>query len=168
MPVLRDLPGTARVWIHPTATPLSTSTQTAFREQLDAFVDTWTSHQQAVRGASVVLYDRFVLLAGILEDGTTPSGCAIDEASRAIDNVADALNVDWVPSLYVMYRADDGSVVSVPRQTFQERVDTGTVTADTPVFDPSVTTLRAVRAGSFKQPAGESWHAEAFSVQAPA
>lgn len=162
------LPDAARVWIHPAASSLSTETQRALLDRLDEFIDEWSSHEQNVRGAADILYDRFVVLAGIRSDQAAPSGCAIDDATRAIDSAAEALNIAWVPSLQVLYRSDDGSISAVSRSTFQDRVDEGRITANTTVFDPSVTTLGEVRGGAFEQRAGESWHGNAFSLPEPA
>jgi hypothetical protein len=168
MALLPSLPDAARVWIHPAAEPLSDDTQAALLDRLNAFVDSWSSHQQAVRGGAAVLHDRFVLLAGARVDGAGPSGCAIDDATHAVDEAAAARGIEWVPSLHVLYQTDDGHIAAVSRSTFQDRVDAGAVTTATTVFDPSVTTLGAVRDGAFAQPAGQSWHADAFSLPEPA
>lgn len=162
------LPDAARVWVHPATASLSTETQTALLNRLNGFIDQWSSHEQNVCGAADILYDRFVVLAGIRSDQADPSGCAIDDATRAIDSAAEALSIAWVPSLQVLYRSQDGSICAVSRSTFQDRVDEGLITANTTVFDPSVTTLAEVRSGSFEQPAGKSWHARAFSLAEPA
>ncbi|PSQ96210.1 MAG: hypothetical protein BRD55_07075 [Bacteroidetes bacterium SW_9_63_38] len=167
-PLLPSLPNPARVWIHPAATPLSEDTQCGVLRQLEAFVEEWSSHRKDVEGGATILHDHFVLLAGARTDGTDPSGCAIDDATHAVDAVADAHDIEWVPSLHVLYRTEDGSIAAVPRSTFQERADDGCVTTNTTIFDPSVTTLGAVRDGAFKQPAGQSWHADAFSLPTPA
>lgn len=163
-----DLPDDARLWIHPATDPLSDSTQTALLDHLSAFIDGWTSHQHAVQGAATVLHDRFLMLAAVRADGGDISGCGIDAAAHAIDEAATRLDIDWVPSLHVIYRTNDGSVAAVPRPTFQKQVDAGTVTTDTKVFDPSLTTLEALRNGDFEQPAGESWHGRLFSLPAAA
>jgi len=166
--LLPTLPDAARVWIHPATAPLSAETQDALLDRLRAFVEAWSSHNQAVEGGAAVLHDRFVLLAGARVDGADPSGCAIDDATHAVNDAADALGIEWVPSLHVLYRTEDGDIAAVSRATFQDRVEAGAVTTATPVFDPSVTTLGAVRHGDFEQPAGQSWHANAFSLSAPA
>lgn len=166
--LLPSLPDVARVWIHPATTPLSEETQDDVRHRLEAFIEEWSSHQQNVQGGAAILHDRFVLLSGARTDGADPSGCAIDDATHAVDAVADAHNIEWVPSLHVIYRVDADTIAAVPRPTFQERADAGHVTTDTTVFDPSVTTLGAVRDGAFEQPAGQSWHADAFSLPTPA
>lgn len=163
-----DLPDAARVWIHPASSPLSEETQTGLLDQLNAFINGWTSHEKEVRGDVAVLYDRFVILAGVRSDESDPSGCAIDDATRAVDRVAAEVGIEWVPSLHVLYRSADGSINAVSRSTFQDRVDDGVITAETTVFDPSVTTLGAVRRGAFEQRAGTSWHADAFSLPTPA
>lgn len=166
--ILPPLPDAARVWIHPATAPLDDDTQRAVLDRLSAFIDEWTSHRQDVEGGATILYDRFVVLAGARTDGTAPSGCAIDDATHAVDAVADAFDITWVPSLHVLYRTDEGEIAAVPRSTVQEQADAGRFTTHTTVFDPSVTTLGAVRSGAFEQPAGQSWHADAFSLPTPA
>ncbi len=166
--LLPTLPDAARVWIHPAATSLSDDTQAAVRDRLEVFVEEWTSHEQNVQGGVAVLHDHFVVLAGARTDGNDPSGCAIDDATRAVGAVADEFGIDWVPSLQVLYRTDEGDVAAVSRSTFQTRVEAGEITTETIVFDPSVTTLGAVRDGDFETPAGDSWHAKAFSLPEPA
>lgn len=162
------LPDATQVWVHTADAPLSDAVQTAFIDRLRSFVETWTSHEQAVRGGATILHDRFVVLAGLRADGEPPSGCAIDDAARTIEATARDLDVQWVPSLHVLYRAPDGSVASVPRSTFQEKAEAGAVTMDTTVFDPSVSSLGALRGGTFEQPARDAWHARAFSLPQPA
>lgn len=166
--LLPPLPDAARVWIHPATSPLTEETQTELLERLRAFVERWTSHNQAVTGGVTVLYDRFVILAGARTDGNDPSGCSIDDATHAVEEAAAELDIDWVPSLHVLYRTEEGTVAAVPRSAFQDRVEAGAVTTETTVFDPSVTTLGAVRNGAFEQPAGQSWHADAFALPDPA
>ncbi len=166
--VLPALPDAARVWIHPATEPLSDDTQRALLDRLEQFIDDWSSHQKNVQGGATILHDRFVILAGARTDGADPSGCAIDDATHAVDAAAEAHDLAWVPSLHVLYRAEDGAITAVSRGTFQERAEMGRVTTETPVFDPSVTTLGEVRTGSFKQPAGQSWHADAFDLPTPA
>ena len=168
MAVLPSLPDAARVWIHPAAHSLPQDTQSSVVERLEAFIEQWRSHETNVRGGATVLYNRFVIIAGARVDGADPSGCAIDDAAHAIDDAAQAFGIEWVPSLHVLYRTDDGQISSVSRGTFQERVEAGSVTTETTVFDPSVTTLGAIRHGEFEQAAGQSWHADAFSLREPA
>ena len=161
------LPDDARLWIHAAAAPLSDATQTALLDRLSAFMDEWTSHQRAVEGAATILHDRFLVMAAATRDGDI-SGCGIDDLTHAVDNAASALDIEWTPALHALYRAPDGSVAAVSRRTFQQRGEEGAVTPDTPVFDPSLTTLGALRDGQFEQPARDSWHAQLLSTPANA
>lgn len=163
-PLLSSLPDAARVWVHTTTEPLSNDTQDTLLDKLEQFIDEWSSHQKDVQGGATILHARFVILAGARTGGADPSGCAIDDATHAVDAAAAAHGIDWVPPLHVLYREQDGTVKAVSRSTFQARAEAGDITTDTPVFDPSVTTLGAVRNGEFEQPAGQSWHAEAFDL----
>jgi hypothetical protein len=153
------LPDDARLWIHAADAPLSDATQTALLDRLSAFMDRWTSHQQAVEGAATVLHDRFLVVAAVSTGADDISGCGIDDLTHAVDDVASALGLGWVPALHVLYRAPDGAVAAASRRTFQQKAADGTISPGTSVFDPSLTTLGALRNGKFERPARTSWHA---------
>lgn len=159
-------PDAARVWIHAADTTLSEQTQVALLEHLSGFFDRWTSHEHPVEGAATVFDDRFLVVAAVRTDEGDISGCGIDDLAHAIDDAASALDIGWVPSLHVLYRTPDGSVEAVPRPTFQQRGRDGSVTPETPVFDPSLTSLGALRRGEFERPARESWHAQLLGTPA--
>lgn len=154
------LPDDARLWMHAAAAPLSTTTQAALLDRLSAFMESWTSHEEPVEGVAAILDDRFLAIAAAPAEGGEISGCGIDALTHAVDDAAAALGIEWVPSLHVLYRARDTSVVAVSRSTFQQHAEEGAVTAETPVFDPSLTTLGALRDGQFERPARNSWHAQ--------
>lgn len=153
------LPNDARLWIHASAAPLPEATQTALLNRLSTFMDGWASHQNAVEGAATILHDRFLVVAASTGSGDI-SGCGIDDLAHAVDEAASTLDIDWVPALHVLYRTRDGSVETASRRSFQQAAEAGSVSADTPVFDLSLTTLGALRNGQFEQPARESWHAQ--------
>lgn len=161
-----DFPDDARLWIHAAAAPLSDTTQTALLDRLSMFMEDWTSHEHSVKGAASILHDRFLVIAAVPTGGGEISGCGIDDRTHAVDEAASACDIEWVPSLHVLYRDNDGTVVTASRRTFQQRAADGTVTPETPVFDPSLTTLGALREGQFEQPARESWHAQLLSPPA--
>ncbi|WP_103019665.1 hypothetical protein [Salinibacter altiplanensis] len=167
-PAFSALPNDARLWIHAAATPLDDDTQTALLDRLSAFTEGWTSHERPVDGAAVVLHDRFLIVAAAPGGSGDISGCGIDDLARTVDDAAASLEIDWVPSLHVLYRAPDGAVAAVSRRTFQQHAADGVVTAETPVFDPSLTSLGALRDGAFEQPAHESWHAQLLGTPAEA
>lgn len=162
------LPDDARLWIHAAVAPLPDATQAALLDRLSTFMEDWTSHQHAVEGAATILHDRFLVVAAVQADGGDISGCGKDDLTRAVDEAASALDIEWVPSLHVLYRTPDGAVAAVSRRAFQQQAEEGTVTPDTPVFDPSLTTLGALRNGQFEMPARESWPAQLLGAPAGA
>jgi hypothetical protein len=162
------LPDDARLWIHAAAAPLSDATQAALLDRLSTFMEDWTSHQHAVEGAATILDDRFLVIAAEPTGGGDISGCGIDALTHAVDEAASTLDLAWVPALHVLYRTPEGTVAAVSRPEFKARADAGSVTPDTLVFDPSLTTLGALRAGQFEMPARESWHAQLLGASAEA
>ena len=59
------------------------------------------------------------------------------------------------------YRGPQG-VARVPRATFAELAESGAVTPETIVFDTSVVTVGAVRAGHWERAAKYTWHGRSF------
>ena len=160
------LPDDATLWIHAATEPLTSDDQEALLDQLSSFTEGWTSHEHSVEGTAAILHNRFLIVAAIRTDGGDISGCGIDDLSHAVDRAAAALNIEWVPSLHVLYRARDGSVEAASRRVFQQKADEGAVTAETPVFDPSLNTLGALRDGQFERAARNSWHAQLLGTPA--
>lgn len=161
------LPDDASLWVHTTGAPLEAPAQTALLNRLSGFMETWTSHQHPVHGAAAVLHDRFLVVAAVSDGPGEISGCGIDALTHAIDEAAATLGLSWVPALHVLYRAPDGAVAAVPRRVFQQRAEEGLVTPETPVFDPNLRTLGALRDGRLERPARASWHAQLLPDAAP-
>jgi len=162
-----SLPDDARLWVYASAAPLSAPKASALTEHLQTFFATWSSHGRPVQGALRIQDQRFLLVAATLPDGDI-SGCGIDAAVHAIDEAASALGIQWVPALDVVYRDAEGAVRDASRSAFRALAHEGVVTAETPVFDMSLSTVGALRSGEFEQRAGDSWHARAFDLPHPA
>ncbi len=163
MNLFAKLPDEARLWIFAADHPLSDAESQALLETLAPFLEGWTAHGLPVRGQAAVLHHRFLLLAGHVPDGEI-SGCSIDAATRAIHAAGRELGITWMSPLVVFYRDADGAVQHATRSQFRRLIATGKVTAETPVFDLSVTTVGDLRRGAFEKPAGQSWHARVFAL----
>lgn len=162
-----SMPDDARLWIHVTARPLTDEEQATLKQHLRDFIDTWTSHDRSVQGAVEILDYRFLLIAATLDEGDI-SGCGIDAATRAVNEASQRLGLAWVPSLHVVYRDEEGQPQHCTRPAFRTLIENSHVDAATSVFDPSITTVGALRGGQFEQPAGEAWHARVFDLPHPA
>ena len=161
------LPDEARCWIYIADRRLTGVEQTALLDALRPFFQGWASHGRPVQGAATCLDDRFLIVAGALTQEGTISGCGIDASVHAVEEAAARLGIKWSSPLLVFYRDTDGTVDSLPRSAFKKRVANGTVTAETLVFDVSLTMLGQLRGGAFEKPAGASWHARVFRIPNP-
>ncbi len=160
-----NLPDHARLWVYVVTEPLSDPVQAQLKQQLGAFLDGWTSHQRSVRGQATVQEDRIVMIAATV-DGGSVSGCGIDASVNALEEAAGDLGISWASPLDIVYRDASGRVCVTSRPAFRTLVSSGDVTGDTPVFDPSITRLDALRSGEFERPASDSWHNRIFQIPA--
>lgn len=161
-----SLPDDARLWVHVAPRRLSADEQQAFQSALDSFFENWSSHGRTVEGAAHVHEDQILFLAAHVSDGDL-SGCGIDAGFNAIEQVAGRLDLEWVPSLHVVYRDDEGRLQHASRSTFRDLANRSAVTTETPVLDISITTVGELRNGQFERPAGSSWHARTFDLPQP-
>lgn len=162
-----DFPDSTRLWVYVAAEPLSEDVQEALQHRLDAFLDGWVSHQRPVRGRAVIRDNRVVMIAATVEGGNV-SGCGIDASVHALDEASVDLDISWAGPLDIVYRDAAGDVCVTSRSAFRDLVAEGEVTGETPVLDPSVTRVEAVRTGAFEREAADSWHARIFKIPAAA
>lgn len=123
--------------------------------RVDDFLQSWQAHGTPLTSAREWRDDRFLLIAA---DGEGASGCSIDGLFRALKALGAEIGADLVTSGLVFHRDRSGAVRSTTRPGFSASAACGEITAETPVFDTSLTTLGDVRA-RFEQQAGASWHA---------
>ncbi len=166
--MLDALPDDARLWVFAAARPLTPDAEARLLDAVRAFIGGWASHGRPVPGAAEVRDGRFLLVGAHLGEGANAgvSGCGIDSMTRAVEAAGEAVGVDWLGGLHVTYRDADGTVRAVSRPEFRAAVREGAVTDDTPVFDPTLATVGALREQGLERPAGESWHARAFGLGA--
>ncbi len=158
-----SLPDEARLWIYGADRRLSPDEQSELLDTLDEFFADWMSHGRPVQGRAVILEDRFLLVAAAVQDGDI-SGCGIDSSTRVIDDLADTIEIDWLPSLTIFYRHASGEIRGVSRPEFRKRVQQGAISRETGVIDLSIEHLGDLREQGFERPAGESWHALVFRI----
>ena len=127
------------------------------------FVSTWKSHGNPVNGKSLLLHNRFVILAVSRENYV--SGCSIDSCVRIFKQLKESNNLDGLDLDLVFYRSGD-QIHSTGRSEFQDLIERGEVGSRTMVFDTTIHTVGTLRAGKFEQPVSESWHSRYFSLSA--
>lgn len=151
------LPPSSNIWIFVGDRPISQEEGERLLATTRVFTSSWVSHGRRVIGESTILDERFLLLAGFVEDGDL-SGCGIDASFRAVAEVGEHMGIHWLPPLTIAYRDGAGHVQTVTRAEFRALGESGNIVPQTPVFDTSLATLQEVR-DRFETPVSESWHA---------
>jgi hypothetical protein len=160
-----SFPDDAKLWVYPLARPLSTTDRARVEGRLGAFLREWQSHGSPVHGAYELFEDRFVLIAGYVDDGV--SGCSTDAMMRVMKTLRQEDGIDGFDRSLVFFRDAKNRVQAAGRADFQALIGAGQVDADTPVFDTTIQFIGDLRRGGFETTFGKSWHAGAFSAPPP-
>lgn len=155
------LPDDARIWIYAADRDLNELEENRTIEILQTFCASWASHGRPVLSGAGMAESRFAVIAGHIPGGDI-SGCGIDASVHALEQAQAELGLEWLPSLTVHYRDENGAIRSVSRAAFRASVAAGDACETTIVFDPGIQRLGDLRAGLFEQPATETWHRRMF------
>lgn len=155
---IEALPDGARLWVFGASRPLRDREATLLEERMAPFLAEWTAHRRELRAAWDLREGRFLAVAAD-ESGTAASGCSIDALMRHLRGLEEAMGVSLLDGTPVWYRRSDGEIAAVTRPEFRRLGAEGEITEETPVFDPTLSTLGELRAGRLERPAGRSWHA---------
>ncbi|HET7585536.1 MAG TPA: hypothetical protein VFK13_11550 [Gemmatimonadaceae bacterium] len=160
MPIVdfHTLPDDARVWVFGIDRVLDSSAAGRLLVATDIFLEGWAAHGVPLHAARAWRDDRFLVIA-VDQSGEGASGCSIDGLFRALGSLERELGISLRGGGRVFYRTPKGDIACVSRDEFAERASAGEITADTPVFDTSITSLGDFRR-DFERPASRSWHAQ--------
>lgn len=154
------LPDSARLWVFAAARPLAAAERDALLAAVDLFLDQWNAHRVPLDCGRELRYDQF-LLVGVDQEAAGVSGCSVDALVRTMKGLGQQLGVELLDHGSVFYR-DGGTVTRVSRDDFSEAARRGALTPATIVFDNTVPTTGALRAGAWEAPAAQTWHGRAF------
>lgn len=155
-----SLPAGSRIWIFASDRPLDDAQSARLLADVDDWLAGWKAHGEPLRTARHWA-DAHFLVIGVDPTTTNASGCSIDGLFRRLQAVQGEVGARIVGGGRVHYRAPDGTPRSATRPEFAALARGGEVTRETPVFDTSLTSLDAWRAG-FERPAGEAWTRQFF------
>ncbi|MEM7573513.1 MAG: hypothetical protein AAF433_11455 [Bacteroidota bacterium] len=153
---LSQLPSHSRIWIYAAERALSPQETETVKTTAEHFARQWVSHNQQLRSASDLIYNRFLILA-VDQSSAGASGCSIDSSVHFVQRLGGELQVDFFNRMVFHYQDADGRVHSVAREAFQAAYQTQEINDQTLVFDPLVSNLEQLQT-SFLKPLGDSWH----------
>ena len=156
-----ELAADSQLWVFGSGTELTPAQEELLMSEVNAYLEKWSSHGSPVAGSAEIRDHRFLVIAARSGD---PSGCSVDRIFKLMRDFRSRLGVDLLDSGLLFYRTPDGKVASVPRHEFRQLVKDGAVTADTPVFDGSVSRLEDLYSGGFEKPAAQSWHGSTYGL----
>lgn len=154
----QTLPDDARVWVFAADPPLQDAGAEQLLDDVERFLAAWQAHGAPLRNGYDWRESRFLTIA-VDQSTAGASGCSIDGLYRTLRALEPALGASLVTGGRVFYREGSGAVAAVSRETFADLAGAGAIGRETKVFDTTVTTLGAWRAG-FEKPLAESWHAQ--------
>lgn len=168
--MLDSLSSAARLWLFATDRSLGRDEAPQLLGTLRPFLDTWRSHGRTVPAEATVLERRVLAIAAEIDSqalNAGVSGCGIDAMMQAVRHTLADRALRQLDALTVIYRASD-TWAAVSRSTFRTLAARGEVNAETLVLDLTLDTLGDLRTHGLARRAGQTWHARAFSLAAPA
>jgi len=150
------LPGTARVWVFGSATPLSAEAEQVLLQTVDAFLDGWAAHGAPLTAARHWRDHRFLTIA-VDTAQANASGCSIDGLFRELRRIDGTFGSAFLGGATVFYRDASGAVAAAARGMIDDLAASGALTRASVVFDPTVQTLAEWR-DRFETVAERSWH----------
>lgn len=158
---LKRLSNSARVWIYGARRQLSPAEVEDLEAHMARFLGEWRSHGREVTPGWELIHDQFLII-GVDERAMSLSGCSIDSMFHAVEDFGRCVGIEFSRSgNNVFYRDADG-VRCVDRVAFSKLARSGVIDAGTIVFDNTIPTVDALRAGRWEIPMRESWHMKAF------
>lgn len=150
------LPDDARLWCFGASRAPDASATEFLVDSMRTFVAEWTAHRRDLQAGFDWLHGRFLLIA-VDESRAGASGCSIDALTGHLRRLGAELDLDLLDSMPVWYRAPAGDIRMVARAEFSDLAARGEVSADTPVFDLTLTRLGDARYGGLETAAGSAW-----------
>lgn len=95
----KNFPDSSRLWVYHADRQLSSQEVAEIQEQLNAFIQEWAAHGNALFGEGKVLENHFIVIV-VNEDQTNASGCSIDTSVRFIKEIGNKYGIDFFDRLH--------------------------------------------------------------------
>lgn len=156
MPIVdfNALPDSARIWVFGADRPVQGAAADTLLAAVDNFLAQWKAHGLPLFCARDWREDRFLVI-GVDVTAEAASGCSVDGLFRTLQELERSVGARMVGGGRIFYRTGVGTDAA-SRDEFARLAEQGAITADTPVFDTTVTRMSDLRA-KWEQPAARTW-----------
>ncbi len=159
---LPDYSPDSRVWVYVCNRTLTETESNTVQQQLDAFCRNWTAHNQALLASAEVFENQLVFLM-VDETRAGASGCSIDKSVHFLEQLGDALNVDFFERMRFAWVGDDKQLKFANQQELALAVKSGQISDTTLMANTMVQSKRDL-AEKWLQPFNISWHRRIAAV----
>lgn len=146
----------SRVWVYTSNRPLSSEEAAFAQKNLNAFCQQWTAHNHALKAQAEVFENQWLILM-VDETQAGASGCSIDKSVHFLEQLGEALGVDFFDRMRFGWVDEKGQMQFANRNEFAALVNEGKVAPETLVADTLVQT-RSQLADKWLVPFSKSWH----------
>ncbi|WP_299285880.1 ABC transporter ATPase [uncultured Mucilaginibacter sp.] len=149
----------SKVWVYQANRELSEIETAQLQPQLDQFASSWTAHNQQLKAAAQLVYNRFIVLI-VDESQAGASGCSIDKSVRFMQDVEQEFGINLFDRFNTAYLKGD-KIQSATREELEELLRTGKITGETIVFNNLINNLQDFET-KWQVALKNSWHARVF------
>lgn len=133
-----DIASTSRIWVFQSSRPFSVGEEAEASLFLRDFTDRWQVHGSPVKAAFDIRYNQFIILAAD-ENYNAPSGCSIDSAVRAIQDLEGLVGTKLFDRQQAAFLVED-RILLIPTSQLKQKFAEGIWNEDTPSFNNLVAT----------------------------
>lgn len=131
--IFEQLPYTSRIWIYQCNRALLPKEEVKILEEANHFTRTWSAHGNELQAGAVIFYNQFLILS-VNEEENGASGCSIDKSLKFIQDLESKYKINWLDRSKLAFYIDN-EVYLYPLSELKFKIDSGTITKDTLIFN---------------------------------
>ena len=131
----------SKIWIYQSSRLFTDVEVNELETRLSNFVENWESHSRTLKGAFLILENRFVVIS-VDETVNDASGCSIDKSVHFLQEIENEFKTQLLDKSKVAIKSNDGDVVLYPLLSLKEAVRLGEISQNTLVYNNLVSTKK--------------------------
>lgn len=131
----------SKIWIYQSSRLFTDFEVNELETRLSNFVENWESHSRTLKGAFLILENRFIVIS-VDESVNDASGCSIDKSVHFLQEIENEFKTQLLDKSKVAIKSNDGDVVLYPLLSLKEAVRLGEISQNTLVYNNLVSTKK--------------------------